>query len=285
MQMPAVRALALFAVLGVTGCASGVTGTAAVGNISAAPTTTRTSTVSSPPTSTATSTRSSASEPTTTVDDSSVGSSSDEETLASGVTIDELADDILSAQQVVDDYWSAHWSDFFTGTYQAPTVRGLYDGTDPSDTPTCDGVPLDPENAYYCEAEDYVAWDSALLINGADQIGDSWVYLVVAQVWAQAMQARLDSSLVASGRSLQADCLAAAALFGAVADGTLLFEPGDEAELVGSLSAVGDDMAWTTSSDHGDPFERVQWFTIGRNGGVNACLDVVEAAETTAPTS
>jgi hypothetical protein len=34
-------------------------------------------------------------------------------------------------------------------------------------------------------------------------------------------------------------------------------------------------MAWTMSTDHGDPFQRVQWFTLGRNGGVTACLDAV----------
>ena len=72
-----------------------------------------------------------------------------------------------------------------------------------------------PTTRYYCVAEDYVAWDAALLVDGADQIGDSWVYLVVAHEWGHAMQARLDPSLVAAADELQADCLGAAALFGA----------------------------------------------------------------------
>ena len=84
---------------------------------------------------------------------------------------------------------------------------------------------------------------------------------------------RLDLGLVADGRELQADCLGAAALFGAVADGTLELEEGDEKEMVNSLSLLADEMAWTMTSDHGDPFQRVEWFTIGRNGGVQACLD------------
>ena len=74
----------------------------------------------------------------------------DSSTLASGVTIDELVDDIASAEQVVNGYWAAHWCDFYTGTYQPPTVDGLYDGTDPSTTPTCDGEPLEAYNAFYC---------------------------------------------------------------------------------------------------------------------------------------
>jgi hypothetical protein len=118
-----------------------------------------------------------------------------------------------------------------------------------------------------------VAWDANLLVDGADLIGDSWVYLIVAHEWGHAIQARLDSTLVSSAYELQADCLGAAAMYGAVADGTLELEPGDDQELIGSLTTLADQMPWTMSSDHGDPFERVQWFTQGRNGGVNACFD------------
>jgi hypothetical protein len=53
---------------------------------------------------------------------------------------------------------------------------------------------------------------------------------------------------------------------------------GDDQELIGSLTALADQMPWTMSADHGDPFQRVQWFTLGRNGGVNACHDVLDPA-------
>ena len=62
------------------------------------------------------------------------------------------------------------------------------------------------------------------------------------------MQARLDPSLLATGEQLQADCLAAAAIFGAQADGTLELEPGDEDELIGSLTALADSSPWTSSA-------------------------------------
>ena len=88
-------------------------------------------------------------------------------------------------------------------------------------------------------SEDYVAWDSGLLVDGADQIGDTWVYLVIAHEWGHAIQARLDTGLVAVADELQADCLGAAALFGAVADGTLEFEEGDEQEMICSLNVAG----------------------------------------------
>ena len=207
-------------------------------------------------------------------------------TLASGVTLKELKEDMKGAQDIVDGYWAKHWSDFYTGTYEPPTVLGLYDGTVANETPTCGGTPLEAYNASYCAPEDFVAWDVNLMVRGADVIGDTWVYLVIAHEWGHAIQERLDPSLVAQGDELQADCLGAAALFGAAADGTLTIEDGDEKEMVNSLSALADEMAWTSSADHGDPFQRVQWFTLGRNGGVNACHDVLETSGATdAPTS
>ena len=202
------------------------------------------------------------------------------------MTLEELKKDMQGAQDIVDGYWAKHWSDFYTGTYEPPTVLGLYDGTVADETPTCGGTPLEAYNASYCAPEDFVAWDVNLMVRGADVIGDTWVYLVIAHEWGHAIQERLDPSLVAQGDELQADCLGAAALFGAAADGTLTIEDGDEKEMVNSLSALADEMAWTSSADHGDPFQRVQWFTLGRNGGVNACHDVLETSGATdAPTS
>ncbi|HEY5882991.1 MAG TPA: hypothetical protein VIU11_29070, partial [Nakamurella sp.] len=214
----AVTAAAASGLLFVLAACAGVTGTPSVGNAAAAGSTTTptTKTSTSTPTSTRTTTTPTETNP----------------TLASGVTIEELEDDIDGAQTIVDGYWTKHWSDFYTGTYTPPTVVGLYDGTDPDTAPTCGGEPLEAYNAFYCPDGDYVAWDAGLLVNGADQIGDSWVYLVVAHEWGHAIQAQLDSSLVAQAEELQADCLGAAALYGAFHDGTLEFDTTDEPELI-----------------------------------------------------
>lgn len=279
-------AFALLAAL--AGCSTGISGTPAVGSTgfgpasaastqSTASSTSRSSTAS-PATSDGTATGS--------TDTSSTDSSAADITLASGVTLEELKKDMQGAQDIVDGYWATHWSDFYTGTYEPPTVLGLYDGTIADETPTCDGKPLDAYDAYYCAPEDFLAWDVNLMVRGADLIGDTWVYLVIAHEWGHAIQERLDLSLVAEGDELQADCLGAAALFGAAADGTLTIEEGDEKEMVSSLSVLSEEMAWTSSADHGDPFQRVQWFTLGRNSGVNACHDVLETSGATdAPTS
>jgi uncharacterized protein len=159
---------------------------------------------------------------------------------------EELRDDTNVAVQVVNDYWAQHWSDFFTGTYQPPTVWGTYDSST-GGGPTCGGQPPLPDNAFYCATgEDFLAWDSQLMAKGA-QFGDAWVYLVVAHEWGHAIQYRLDRSLTSLSAELQADCLAGAVLYGAARDGTLLFEQGDEEE--------GEQDAHSEREEHGEADE------------------------------
>ena len=195
-----------------------------------------------------------------------------DEEVASGLSdeqFQEFEEDIASAETITDDFWRAHWSEFFTGSYSSPSVVGLYDGY-ANDAPTCGGSSLGPGNAFYCIPEDYVAWDVSLMVEGFAQ-GDTWVYLVIAHEWGHAIQARIDPSLVDDAEELQADCFAGAAIFGSVADGQLGLDDGDLAEITTALSVLADTTAWTSSGDHGDPFERIAAFDKGKTGGVTAC--------------
>jgi uncharacterized protein len=187
-----------------------------------------------------------------------------------GPDLAEVLDDIKAAEKVVNDYWSKHWGESFPGAYRPPRVVGLYDGTSP-DAPTCAGDKLAADNAYYCGPEDFVAWDGKLMGRAA-QIGDSWVYLVIAHEWGHAIQARLSRELTSPAAELQADCLAGATLYGSKQDGRLQFEQGDEKEIANGLSAVADETPWNDPTAHGDVFERIQSFSQGRSGGVGACL-------------
>lgn len=182
----------------------------------------------------------------------------------------EVAAEIKDAESVVNQYWTTHWSEFFTGTYTPPQVVGLYDGRSPN-APLCGPEKAPPLNAVYCQPDDFVAWDVQLMTRGYE-IGDSWVYLVVAHEWGHAIQARLDQSLTSQASELQADCLAGAVLYGSVADRTLVFEEGDVKEIATALTIVSDETPWTNVTDHGDPFERIGAFDLGRRGGVPACL-------------
>ena len=192
-------------------------------------------------------------------------------TSAAAVTQEEILGDVDTAESAVDEFWDDHWSDTFTGSYSAPNIVGIYDGSDPSDAPYCGGVPLAPDNAYYCGWGDFLAYDAGLL-DQSDELGDGFLYLVVAHEWGHAIQARLDPSLVARRIELQADCLAGAALYGAAEDGTVKFESDDQEELSDSLEALADDTPWTDTRDHGDATERVEAFSIGRDDGVTGCL-------------
>ncbi|WFB06852.1 neutral zinc metallopeptidase [Streptomyces sp. LX-29] len=183
---------------------------------------------------------------------------------------DSVEQDIDSALQVTDAYWSTHWPELFTGSYSAPRVLGAYDGA-AADVPTCGGSPLPDDNAVYCSDGDYVAWDMDLMRDGHGK-GDAWVYLVIAHEWGHAVQNRLNAGLVSVARELQADCLAGAVLFGAARDGTLRFEEGDTDELSDALTELADATPWTDTSDHGDAGQRISFFNKGAESGVRGCL-------------
>lgn len=188
----------------------------------------------------------------------------------SDADIDQLIADMDSAAEITDQFWAEHWSDYFTGRYTAPDVVGLYNGSD-TDVPTCAGEPLPADNALYCGPEHYVAWDAGLMVRSFD-VGNSWTYLVIAHEWGHAVLAQLNPSLVYESEELQADCLAGATLYGAEASGSITMGNGAEKELVDGLNQLADQTAWTDSDDHGDSFERIEAFNLGRSGGVNACL-------------
>ncbi|WP_067822699.1 neutral zinc metallopeptidase [Actinomadura kijaniata] len=183
----------------------------------------------------------------------------------------EFREDLRTAEQVVNGFWARHWSELFTGAYRPPTVVGLYNGRDPATTPMCGDRPLERNNAAYCPAGDYVAWDITLMRNGYAR-GDAWVYLVIAHEWGHAIQDRLRRDLVSPAAELQADCLAGATLYGAAADGAVRFEAGDEEEIVRSFRVIGDDVPWTKPGDHGSAAERLRFFERGGDGGVSACF-------------
>jgi len=78
------------------------------------------------------------------------------------------------------------------------------------------------------------------------ELGDAFVYPVVAREWAHSMVPHLDLALVSEAYELQADCLAGAALQGAVDDGLVRLEPGDRQESTASLTAVASENEWGT---------------------------------------
>jgi uncharacterized protein len=181
----------------------------------------------------------------------------------------EMTRDEQGAVDATDEYWQRHFSELFGTRYRSPQVAGGYVG---NDGPSCGGQPSVPNNAFYCSAGDFLAWDENLMAAGYEQIGDAWVYLIIAHEWAHAIQARLNRGLVSVAAELQADCLAGASLQGAAQDGLLQIEPGDAEEIGQTLAAVADDFPWTSERDHGNAQQRTAAFNQGVSGGVAACI-------------
>lgn len=178
------------------------------------------------------------------------------------------ADDERSAVRIMGEFWDQWFADQGL-RYVPPTVEGGYVG---SDGPSCAGEPSVPGNAYYCPSGNFLAWDEDLMRAGYTQIGDAWVYLVIAHEWGHAIQAQLPDRFVSQAVELQADCLAGASLEGAARAGLVQIEPGDAQEIADTLQAVADDYPWTDESSHGNARQRTAAFQQGVSDGVEGCL-------------
>ena len=205
-----------------------------------------------------------------------------------GAATDDLDADYADALTAVDAWWRAHWSDYFAGSYTAPgrapaaRAPGLYDA--PAEQVYCGDLLLPEDNAYHCPIGDFLAFEVDLMLLSQD-LGDGFVYLVVAHEWAHSVVSHLDPALVAEAYELQADCVAGATLLGAVDDELLRLEDGDPQEFTAALTAVASQNAWGTvyidengqeqTETHGTAQERTTAFERGADGGVRACLPIV----------
>jgi predicted metalloprotease len=219
--------------------------------------------------------------------DTPSGSAPTAEDTPSAAPADTVEDTTIDAQPAVDNsdmrtgdeqtavrIVNAFWKSWFTQhhrRYVPPKVSGGYIGRR---GPRCGGQPSVPGNAYYCPSGNFLAWDENLMRAGYTQIGDAWVYLVIAHEWGHAIQGQLPPQYVSQAVELQADCLAGAALEGAAQQGLVQIEPGDDEEIARTLEAVADDYPWTDQSSHGDAQQRIDAFRTGVSGGVDRCIGV-----------
>ncbi|SHN89060.1 hypothetical protein SAMN05660350_05055 [Geodermatophilus obscurus] len=202
-----------------------------------------------------------------------------------GAATDDLDADYATALHAVDTWWRSSWGEYFPGSYTAPGLApaarapGLYDA--PAEQVYCGDLLLGEGNAFHCPIGDVLAFEVDLMLL-SQELGDAFVYLVVAHEWAHSVVSHIDPALVSEAYELQADCLAGAALQGAVDAGLLRLEPGDADEFTAALTAVASDNAWGTvyldatgrpqTESHGSAQERIDAFERGGTDGVRACL-------------
>ncbi|GAA4668307.1 neutral zinc metallopeptidase [Frondihabitans cladoniiphilus] len=147
---------------------------------------------------------------------------------------------------------------------------GLYDGTDSTTEHFCGPDPLPVDNAQYCYVDNSVSWDQSFMQDGYTT-GKYWVYMVIAHEWGHAVVEQ-NPEIEWGEPELQADCLAGAALYGGATDGLIAFGPDATKEFATDLSQIGDEASWSETNDHGDSLQRVNFFSLGKEYGVNGCL-------------
>jgi uncharacterized protein len=172
---------------------------------------------------------------------------------------------------LLEDYWRTTLPQL-DGTYR-PLAGYTYYRSDQGDGPQCGGEPAPPNNAFYCPAGDFIAWDeSGLMIPYYMQGGDFAASFVLAHEFGHAMQARLPRQEEAGVlRELQADCFAGA--WSREMSQRKFLEPGDLDEATLAVFAARDvpGTPWTDPRAHGSGFQRTRAFGDGFEAGVEEC--------------
>lgn len=202
---------------------------------------------------------------------------------------------MVAAADSLDTYWTDALPEF--GAEYRPTDVILFSGQ----TSTGCGAATSAVGPFYCPADELVYIDTDFYEELRSRFGSSGGPLaemyVVAHEWGHHIQnitgimQNLDRQSTgptsdAVRLEVQADCFAGAWVGAATTvldeNGTPFLEPVTDAQIADALSAasaVGDDRIQEQSSGqvtpetwtHGSSESRQRWFTIGREGGPDAC--------------
>lgn len=198
---------------------------------------------------------------------------------------EKVQQEIKKAERYVNAFWQRHWDQCFgEADYRAPEKRGIYTDDDPQ---SCDGTTMEDDNAFYCSDGHFVAYGRTLMRRSLDDgVGVQWAYLGVAHEWGHAMQQLLADggyddlvpNPLDSKHELQADCLAAAALWGSDYEGFLEWTSEDSVKVAEDLLEISDKTPWTKVTPDGEvrpggPLARIAAFQAGLNAeGAKFCF-------------
>ncbi|WP_327098978.1 neutral zinc metallopeptidase [Nocardia vinacea] len=185
---------------------------------------------------------------------------------------------VIQAIADLQRYWSQQFPKLYGSPY-TPVTGGFYAVAPSSgELPPCAETVADiTGNAFYCGAQDVVAWDvEGLLPTLRKKFGDFVIPIVLAHEWGHAIQTRANFQGLTVTKEIQADCFAGAwaADIGA---GHSSFKAGTndlDAALAGFLTLrdePGTDK--TNPAAHGSGFDRVNSFQTGFDGGPETCRD------------
>jgi len=182
----------------------------------------------------------------------------------------EFAQDLTSAKRIAETYWQDRFR--ASGLRFEPVAELIpYQREGEVD---CGGTPLGLNNAAYCSAGDFIAYDVNWAFGAFRQIGDAFIFYLLGHEYAHSIQLRLGiQKQFTIQQELQADCMAGAYIGDSVRDEQLQLQDGDIDELRQGLEAVGDapGQPWFAEGSHGTARQRTQAFAKGFDGSLEAC--------------
>ncbi|ASW57684.1 hypothetical protein CIK06_13950 [Plantactinospora sp. KBS50] len=186
------------------------------------------------------------------------------------MTIGEFKSDLRGAVGLAEQYWAARFQENgqpFTPVQQVVAYQR-------EGEVTCGGQPVPRNNALYCSAGDFIAYDVVWAVSAFRKIGDAFLYYLLGHEYAHGIQTRLGIRYSFTiQQELQADCMAGAYIGDSVRDGDLNLQDGDLDELRTGLAAVADDpgQPWFAEGSHGSAKQRTASFFDGYRRSLAAC--------------
>ncbi|MFY1692366.1 neutral zinc metallopeptidase [Plantactinospora sp. WMMB782] len=186
------------------------------------------------------------------------------------MTVDEFQRDITGAVRVAEEYWTER---FDASGERFQPIRRITAYQREGEV-GCAGQPLPRNNAVYCSAGDFIAYDVNWAVAAFRQVGDAFLFYLLGHEYAHGVQVRLGIRYdFTIQQELQADCMAGAYLGDSVRSRALTIEDGDLDELAAGLRAVADDpgQPWFAEGAHGTAEQRTDAFFGGYERSLDAC--------------
>ncbi|NES13105.1 MULTISPECIES: neutral zinc metallopeptidase [unclassified Micromonospora] len=192
-------------------------------------------------------------------------------TRADGTTsVTEFKQDFNDAVGIAEQYWTAR---FRASGERFQPIRRVVPYSRAGEV-SCGGQALPRNNAVYCSAGDFIAYDVNWSVSAFRQVGDAFLFYLLGHEYAHGVQVRLGIRYnFTIQQELQADCMAGAYIGDNVRDKVLTLDRGDLDEFREGLLAVGDDpdQPWFAEGSHGTAEQRSDSFFRGYERSLDAC--------------
>jgi predicted metalloprotease len=183
---------------------------------------------------------------------------------------EEFQEDVEGAVGLAEEYWTDRFS--AAGRRFTP-IRRVIPYTQDGEV-DCGGEPVPTNNAVYCPAGDFIAYDVNFAIRAFSRIGDAFLYYLLGHEYGHGIQVRLGLRYQYTiDQELQADCFAGSYIGDSIKAGPLKLEEGDLEEFRRGLLAVGDDpsVPWFAPGAHGTAEQRTSAFFKGYEESLDVC--------------